>query len=218
MEISKRLAGLVPDGDVYRVIGYYINRMAGLEYVVDQFLFALVKEMKGSELLSSIRSFPARMAEKIDLIALAYIAIPKLRSCGDADDFVCINSLVCGLEEVWSARNILVHGKIHFTETTESSFRIRTHQFERVGRNKYREAQYDIGVDAILDRLNRARYLEMQLRQGTEILQGKDVRAQQDELRRGRSRARELVSYYKKWGYEIEYANSWLPLRDEEED
>jgi hypothetical protein len=190
--------------------------MAGLEYVVDQFLWAFVKRMKGSPALASFKTFPNRMSEKIDFITLAYIMFPPLRNCGDADDYLSINGIIYGLEEVWSARNVLVHGKVHFIERSEYGFRIRTHQFERIERNKYRDAQYHIGVGAILECLERARYLEAQLRQGTEILQGRNVRAEQQQLRRGRARGRELRSYFRLWGYEIDYSNSWMPLDDDE--
>jgi len=207
--------GAFSKNDVYRVLGFYINYVAGLEFSVDKFLFTAVTAVEDKRFLGQFKNFPIDMPAKIDAIVLAYVLHPPLRSCGDADDYISLNGIAYGLEEVWSARNTLVHGIIFYSRRTEGSFYIKSQRHQRIGRNRYSVVESKIGLGAIISRLERARYINAILKEGIRILEGEDVRKLQQIMRRERARGRELVAELEACGFSVDYSGGFLKRETE---
>jgi len=178
------------EATMYAALGVFTAQCASLEHIVDSFLFRYGKLQ--TPLVCRTTSFPATMEAKIDFLVSAYIENRRLRSCGDADDRLDLNSIGYLMDEVWDTRNHLIHGRIYFSRQSGSDFYFRSIRYVRLAKNRYEEVTFKIRRDGLIRLLDNILYLKSVLRTALDILEGGDPKAEYHEIRKGHARRREL--------------------------
>ncbi len=182
--------------NLYASLGYFCNYISGLEFVIDRFIFAYSK--LASPLTKRTPNFPMKMISrkqgeigKIDFLVLAYLEHSPLRACGDADDRIDLNGLAFSIEEIWMARNHLIHGRIDVSHHDDGHFYFRSSRYVRVEKNRYQIVTSETDRTRIVMLLERASYIQAMLTQGLEILDGKNPRLNKSEMRRNHAALRQ---------------------------
>ncbi|UPA23725.1 hypothetical protein [Shinella oryzae] len=177
------------DEKMYAALGYFTTQCAGLENILDKFIFTYGK-LK-TPLARGTRIFPVNMKEKTEFLIKAYLENRNLRTCGDADDKINLNSIGYLMDEVWEARNHLIHGRLYLSRHKDGDFSFNSTRYTRVIRNEYEEVAYKISRSAIVHLLGGISYLKAFLRTGLEILDGGYPKKEADEIRRNQAAFRE---------------------------
>jgi hypothetical protein len=178
------------DTKLYAALGYFTVECADMEYLLDRFIFRYAKLR--SPLVKRTKSFPFSFERKIDFLVNAYIENQNLRTCGDADDRIELNSIGYLFEEIWSSRRHIIHGNLVFSEHND-------------------ETTYRISRSYILYLLDRISYLRAFLRLGIDILDGKSPKTEADEAKRNRAALRELRQSLQQYGTKLDLGPfDWL--------
>lgn len=188
--------------DLYAALGYFTAECAHLEFLLEKFIFRYGK--KGTPLAKRTKNFPYKMEQKIDFLISAYIEYSPLRSCGDGNDRIELNSIGYMLEEIWSSRQQLIHGRIQFSEHKKDYFRFETTRHKRTSKNNYDQVTYRVSSNYVKDLIETIKYLKSFLLTGMEILEGKLPKTEADEIRRNRAEFREMRRLLQENGMEID--------------
>jgi len=177
--------------NIHAAIGYCVNEFADLEYQIDSFML----EASVRSEMNHIQTYPLSMGKKLDFIAECYHKISLLRTLGDTADRIDMNLIVYGIEEIWAARNIIVHGKMVVTRHTNDSFVIEKRRFKREPKSRtlVLDVTMSIGRGYLLRLCRLSRYISGMLWQGQLLLKGRDLVKQKDEIRKINAKGRELV-------------------------
>jgi hypothetical protein len=197
------------DTKLYAALGYFTVECADMEYLLDRFIFRYAKLR--SPLVKRTKSFPFSFERKIDFLVNAYIENQNLRTCGDADDRIELNSIGYLFEEIWSSRRHIIHGNLVFSEHNDESFSFESTRYVRSKKNEYDETTYRISRSYILYLLDRISYLRAFLRLGIDILDGKSPKTEADEAKRNRAALRELRQSLQQYGTKLDLGPfDWL--------
>lgn len=213
----------------YAVIGKLIEKIARLENTIDNFILTAGQMDEFQHLINTrFRKFPKNMfgkqklrwkkdEGKAEFIADCYILNPKLREVGDLDGLVCINYFLFCLEEIWTARNIIVHSEVRTIRHWDETFYVIGAKYSRIvtenqGENiiEYRQDKFKIGRGYMLKMYRRSDYLENMLQDGIRILQGKNLKGERDMMRREEADGRARMQEFFDAGIRIDYSRSYV--------
>lgn len=182
------------DKEFYSAIGYFTSQVAGLEFLLDECIFLIARKCR--RLAHSLsKKIPFKMKEKIDFLIWTLVSIPKLREIGDSDGFLNLNFIGYAFEELWDFRNYCIHGNIGFINIGEDNFMFRSSRYSRADGHNSFMTTYEIRKKYIEMMLDNNKYLKSMIFRIIDILNGKDLKKELDEVMRGRAMIREIEAH-----------------------
>ena len=188
---------------IYSILGAFVNRVARLEYDLDQFIFDIANIYPRLAFKIS-RSIPVKPLDKTNFLIDCFILIPPLRSIGDLDGQLDLNFLAYGMEELWPVRNHIIHAKIDSIENTGERIIFQTTRFRRISAKEAETITFrytNIYFEKLLRDLH---YFSTQIWAASEAAKGRATEQlrRRDKLRKGQVAARELGKLL-----ELQYVN-----------
>lgn len=184
------------DARIYSSIGFLLCEFSSLDYEIDDFIFTVARERP--QLAKSIsKHIPYTYLDKIEFVVTSYVRIPTLREVGDYDGKIDLNWIGYSLEEIYSFRNVFVHGRVCSFDEVKKNNILTVEKFSRASKYEAHVDVFEYSVGFLKTMAIQSKEVRYLIAVGLQMLvDSESTKAKRHSLLRGHAMFREVSSLF----------------------